>query len=324
MGRRDNRLMGWQDRDYYRDSSEAGEHPFRGQFSTLTVTTWLLIINCGVFVLDALFTGSQRASAVSPFYWGNFNIVQGVYGLQVWRWFSYQFLHGGILHLVFNMIGLYFFGPMVERWWGARRFLAFYLLCGVSGAIVFTLLTFTGTLPTWMGSRLIGASGAVYGILMAAALVAPNMRVMLLFPPIPMKLRTMAAVFLGLATVSILVGSANAGGEAAHLGGALLGYLLVKQPGLLGWAQGSGARRSLREKYAGWGEALNAPSGAEGKSGKWTDARAIRQKEKQAEERQKLEAEVDRILAKVKAQGLHSLTAQEKKTLTSATEAKQE
>ncbi len=319
--------MGWQDRDYYRDASENSEHPFRGQFSTMSVTTWLLIINCAVFVLDAIFTGSQRANALSLFYWGNFNIKQGVYELQAWRWVSYQFLHGGILHLVFNMIGLYFFGPMVERWWGARRFIAFYLLCGVSGAVVFTLLTFTGTLPTWMGSRLIGASGAVYGILMAAALVAPNMRVMLLFPPIPMKLRTMAAVFLGLATLSILVGSANAGGEAAHLGGALLGYLMVKQPWLINWAQGSAARRSLREKYAGWGDASNTQSDSGGTSkggGSWSELRWARKKEKELKEKQQREAEVDRILAKVKEQGLHSLTTQEKKTLTMATQSQQE
>ncbi|NJL31790.1 MAG: rhomboid family intramembrane serine protease, partial [Phycisphaerales bacterium] len=108
---------------------------------------------------------------------------------------------------------------------------------------------------------LIGASGSIYGILLAAALVAPDMKVMLLFPPIPMKLRTMASVFLGIATLQVLVGSANAGGEAAHLGGALLGFLLIKQPWLLGWAESSARQRSLREQYASSSASTGGESG---------------------------------------------------------------
>lgn len=311
--------MSWQDRDYHRESSGS---PLRSQFSTMSVTTWLLIINSVIFVLDMIFTGSQRASVISPFYWGNFNITQAVYGSQVWRWVTYQFIHDDILHILLNMIGLYFFGPMIEKWWGGRRFLAFYLLCGVSGAVIFTLLTLSNAIPTWMGSRLIGASGSIYGILLAAALVAPDMKVMLIFPPIPMKLRTMASVFLGIATLQVLVGSANAGGEAAHLGGALLGFLLIKQPWLLGWAESSARKRSLREQYASSSVSTGGESGGGGGSGggeSWGQKWEARKKEKAREEALRLEAEVDRILAKVKDQGLHSLTEREKQTLNRAT-----
>src|SRR5690606_25472364 len=132
------RLMSFHDRPYYRDEPQAG---FMSQrLSGHSMVTWLLAINIIVFVLDAILTGSRRAAMASPSYWGAFDIERGVYGLQLWRWITYQFIHADFFHILFNMIGLFFFGRLMEAWWGSRRFLAFYLLCGTVGAVLYTVL----------------------------------------------------------------------------------------------------------------------------------------------------------------------------------------
>ena len=92
----------------------------------------------------------------------------------------------------------------MERKWGTWRFLAFYLLCGVGGAGFFILLTFLGLLPDGFQSALVGASAGIYGILAGVAVIAPSLRVALLFPPIEMSMRTMAMVVLGIAAGSII------------------------------------------------------------------------------------------------------------------------
>ena len=287
--------MGWEERDYHRDEGGSGRLFTRP--GSMSVVTWLLVINAAVFLLDSIFTGSTRAGLLSLSRWGHFNIQDGIFGLQLWRWVTYQFLHGDLLHLVFNMIGLYFFGPMLEKWWGPRRFLAFYLLCGTCGALVLTGLAFVpGLLPGGTDTFVVGASGSVYGILVACAVLFPRQQVQLLFPPIPMTMRTMALVFLGIAALSLIAGSRNAGGEAAHLGGALLGFALARRPSLLNWAD----RVSMPQRPPG--------------------QRLKRKLEKQAQADAREDAEVDRILAKVREHGLHSLTRGEQKTLKRATD----
>lgn len=289
--------MGWQDRPYYRERTPA--FGMGGPGSTgLSVTWWLIIINAAIFMLDAVLLPSRRAAMVAPSPYLSFSISEAIHGLQLWRWVTYQFCHAGFLHLFFNMLGLYFFGPLLEQWWGSRRYLAFYLLCGVSGAVIFTLLHFVpGLIDTSPHTSLVGASGSLFGILAAAAVLYPHHRVMLLFPPIPMSMRTMALIFLGIAAVSILAGGRNAGGEAAHLGGAALGWFLVRRPNLLNFADGlGGGLGNLR----------------------------LRRMQKAAERRRRgeseLQAEVDRILDKVRQSGLQSLSSREKKTLQRATE----
>lgn len=285
--------MGFSDRPYY------GQTETRGMGARLrshSVVAWLLGINVAVFLLDSVLRGSSRGSAFAPYLWGNFNIEQGIHGLQLWRWITYQFIHGDFLHILFNMMGLYFFGPMIESWWGARRFLVFYFLCGSCGALLFTVMAnIPGLLEVSAATKLVGASGSVFGILVAGAVLYPHMRVMLLIPPIPMSLRTRALVLLGIGVVSIAMGARNAGGDAAHIGGALLGFLLVKYPGLLDartWKPPG--RNSPKRRQALY--------------------------EKQARRAEAFEHEVDRILEKVAHQGLQSLSRQEKKTLKSASE----
>lgn len=278
-----------------------------------TVTTWLIVINCAVFLLGGVLGGSARADAADPNRWGFFSVNKAIWGLEVWRFFTYQFLHANFFHLLFNMIGLYFFGPLLERELGRRPFLAFYLLCGVSGALVASAL---GTLPglgiMHPDAGLVGASGSLFGILAACAVRFPDLRVQLLFPPIPMTMRTMALVFLGIAALSVTVGSRNAGGEAAHLGGALLGFLLVRFPAPLALFGGPSVS-------GGYGEAKRAGGGIEGVKKRLNDFQRERNRKATAAHAD----EVDRILAKVSEKGIQSLSAAEKKTLAQDTKQRQ-
>lgn len=253
-----------------------------------SMVTYLLIINCVVFVINAvMMSGTRVPEWMVPLLLGRFSVEQAIYGGQIWRFVSYQFLHGGFMHILFNMIALYFFGPMMEQWWGSKRFLAFYLLCGIAGALPMFLLVLLGVFPASVG--LVGASGAIYGVLIGAATLYPNQTVQLLIPPIPLKLRTMAYVFVGLSLFSVLAGS-NDGGNAAHLAGAALGFLLVKRPSVLNWADRF-SPQAIQDGYT---------------KGRY---------ERKIKQEQASRQEVDRILSKVSERGLQSLSRREKKIL---------
>jgi membrane associated rhomboid family serine protease len=214
--------MGFQDRDYYREpSSSVGT--MTGQMRQWSVTTWLIAINVAVFLIDIL-TNRLLAN------WGYFSIGAAIYFGQVWRFLTFQFLHADIGHLFFNMLSLFFFGPMVENYLGPRRYLAFYLICGVAGAAMYIVLYSLGLLIPDPYVPLIGASAGIFGVLLAAVQIAPDTRVLLMFPPIPMKLRTLAWVMIAIAAFTIFRRGGNAGGEAAHLGGAALGAGLIRYP----------------------------------------------------------------------------------------------
>jgi len=135
----------------------------------------------------------------------------------------------GLMHILGNMMTLYFFGPNVERVWGPKRFLSFYLLCG-AGAIAMHILV-------GGGGAVLGASGAIAGVLLAFAYLYPNARVMLLFPPIPMKAKYLVGGLLAIDLYLGLTGSRTGIAHFAHIGGAVVGALLVyifnKNPGFL-------------------------------------------------------------------------------------------
>ena len=159
---------------------------------------------------------------------GYFSVDTAFAKKQIWRILSFQFLHGGLGHLFFNLMTLYFFGPLIERFYGSRNFLIFYLLCGIGGPLFYTLFSFLG----WVSpiAAMVGASAGIYGILLAVALLFPDLRVGLIFPPITLKMRTMALFLLGYSVLVILSRGYNYGGEIGHLGGAFVGYLLLRSP----------------------------------------------------------------------------------------------
>jgi membrane associated rhomboid family serine protease len=168
--------------------------------------------------------------------WGEFPAGTGSDGLPLtvgflpWQLLSYGFLHGDLGHLFFNALALYMFGAPLEQIWGQKRYSTFLLVC-TAGAGLCQLL-FVSFDPFGQGVHpTVGASGAVYGLLMAYALLFPHQRIMLLIPPIPMQARTFVIVFgaieLVLGVSNPLNGRLNIA-HFAHLGGLLTGWLLIR------------------------------------------------------------------------------------------------
>lgn len=141
-----------------------------------------------------------------------------------WQLLTYGFLHGNLMHIAFNMFGLWMFGRDLERLWGPRRFLVYYLVCVVGAGLIQLLVAGLqgGLYPT------VGASGGLFGLLLAFGLTFPNRIVMPLFPPIPMRAITFVFVFGLLELYLGLSGSAPGIANFAHIGGMLFGYLMLR------------------------------------------------------------------------------------------------
>ena len=270
--------MGIYDRDYSRPSYDSGRKVSFVLPNITPVVRALLIANVVVFVLEQL--GMRQV--IEKY----FALTTGSPAefIQVWRLVSYQFLHGGFLHILFNMIVLYFLGPFLERIWTSQKFLIFYIGCGIVGGIFFHILFF------FVGYHgdLVGASGSIMGAIAAMAVLHPDMKVMLFFV-LPMKLSTACWASIAYFVVSIFVGS-NPGGNAAHIGGMLAGgaYALYSVGNF---------KLTIPQKKSSWEEKIK------------TD--------------RELAAEVDRILLKVNQNGIASLTKKEKRALQEATKREQ-
>jgi membrane associated rhomboid family serine protease len=283
--------MGLYDRQYTQDGYQGGFREggprMRMSMPPLTpVIKILLIINAVVFLLQTFGANGLITSWFSV--WPR---TLGM-GAQVWRLVTYQFLHGGIGHILLNMLALYMFGSMLESHWSAKKFLWFYLGCGVVGGLSYMILLAVGILhPHEMyGVRpLVGASGSIMGILAATAILFPQIKVYV-YGIFPVPIRVLAAIFFFISIFMIHGGAENAGGEAAHFGGMVAGAAYV-----------------FTQKY--WDQWLY----------KFNHQRHHRRQAQQIN----LHDEVERILEKVHNSGLHSLSGKEKAILKKATEEEQ-
>jgi membrane associated rhomboid family serine protease len=254
--------------------------------------------------------------------WGHFSTSQGFAGMEVWRFVTFQFLHAGLTHLALNMFGLWLFGGLVESILGARRYAAFYLVCGVFGAVMYLLLNLTGNIlvhglgmtalkvpfllfdsPT---TPLVGASAGIFGVIFAAAYLAPN-DIVYILAAIPVKIRTLAIGLFVLAVGSLYLNTSNAGGEAAHIGGAVAGYFFIRRMHLL---------RDFFDVFSDsrvTGDQTTRTASA---------GRSLAQRLTAPLDGGPSPAELDRILTKIRATGLESLTPAERMALARDTEAR--
>lgn len=200
----------------------------------------LIIANVVVFLAQSVLPGVTRTLGLTP---------AEVVGGQIWQVATYMFLHAGLFHLLLNMLVLWMFGTELERMWGTRFFLKYYFVTGVGAGILtvlFSLLPF-GFAQQIHHAVVIGASGAIYGLLLAYGLYFPDRPIlMMLLFPIPAKYFVM--IILAISLYSSL-GMSGGVAHVTHLGGLVVGYLFLR-------GQGRGARfdpvGELRYRYLKW------------------------------------------------------------------------
>jgi len=185
------------------------------------VTTALIVANVAIYFLQQLLPGLVGPFALWPIAAGQMS--GGQVSWQPWQLVTYAFLHGGITHLLFNMFALYMFGGAIEQVVGAKRYLNYYFVCVITAALaqLATSALAGGLYPT------VGASGGVFGLLLAYAVFFPRNRVMLLFPPIPMPARVFVIVYAVLELVLGVTGTQEGVAHFAHLGGLVGGAAML-------------------------------------------------------------------------------------------------
>lgn len=221
---------------------------------------------------------------------------------RVWTPFTYMFVHGGLFHVLFNMLGLFFFGPPLEERWGSREFVKFYVLAGLGGAILSVLTPYP----------IIGASGAVLGVMVAFAMYWPDNPIYI-WGIFPIKAKYLVAFIVGIGAFFALTGGQSNVAHLAHLGGALAAFGYLKSP----WAPSawgetptkrrSGSQRDWRRSFT---RLVKGPAAEEIS----TPVAPIRPRNAPP----KPGDDVDQILEKISKGGLSSLTDEERTRLEEA------
>jgi membrane associated rhomboid family serine protease len=205
--------------------------PFTG------VVRHLIIINVLMFIGTYVILGQEHLDRMVGDYdvLGRLQLAAFMPGSEHFQPFqiaTHMFMHGDLMHLAFNMLSLYIFGPMVEAVWGPRRFLSYYLICGI-GAYALHLgvqwweLEQSGIDPRSWNGPMLGASGAIFGLYVAFAYLFPNQVISLLFPPISIKAKYFVPIMAGLELFYGVRGYSTGIAHFAHLGGAVFGFLLI-------------------------------------------------------------------------------------------------
>jgi len=290
----------------YRTSSYGGFGG--GGFGGFNMTPWvkrLLIVNTAIFL--AAFIASRFGAG--PWIIDNLALEPRELLFEPWTILTYAFLHLGIGHVFFNMLSLFFFGPMLEERWGSRAFIKFYLVAAAGSALFAALEALF--IP---GIFVLGASGAVYGLMMAFAMAWPTMPIHV-WGIFPIQARWLVAI---MAVLSILLIGGGGVSHLAHLGGFATAFLYLKSPwapsawGELPPSRRKPARAKERTRSGlslGWLRKEPPPpttTPAPQKPAGTTN---------RARDEQQLLDDVDRILEKISARGLNSLTDEERKRL---------
>jgi len=246
---------------------------------------YLILTNAGIFLLQQIFGEANNAIVAYLGLTPEFFISH----FAIWQLATYMFLHGGLWHLLINMLILYMFGVELEDHWGTREFLKYYFICGIGAGVLHLLISLGSPVPV------VGASGAIYGLLAAFGILFPNrVLTLLLFFVLPIQIlaKYLVMIFVGISLFYGIFGGESGVAHFAHLGGMLVGFLYLKLdwriPSVGDWLRRKSINRRMRIE------------------------RADRQREVQLRER------VDAILDKINEVGYEKLTNEEKRALTQA------
>lgn len=286
-------------RDYMREDPSNRRGPGPGAWS---IVTWLIVINGVIFVIDRIMSG-----ALSD--WFGLSLT-GLAKGKIWTPLTYQFTHGSVMHILFNMVGVFFFGRTLLMMTSTRLILKLYLLGGLVGGafqLLFSLLMSDG-------AHIVGASGSVLALLFAVVALLPNQPMRLIFPPVTITPRIIVIFILVINSLTLLMQIVAPNptqpdtAVMAHFGGMLLGWWYMK--------------------YRYEGKQDRYQSGRKKKRSKFAEKFGIRIITKEEQENAKREAseepfvndEVDAILDKINEHGFQSLTKEEKKKLDRSSE----
>lgn len=295
-----------------------------------TMTKNLLIVNVLAFIATFVFERSgidlTRMLGLHFFLASEFHIYQFI---------TYMFLHGGFTHILFNMFALWMFGSVIERVWGPKKFLFYYICCGIGAGFTQELvqyitysmegiaayqyvnaggvqMTTDAYINLW---TTIGASGAVYGILLAFGMIFPNERLFIIPFPFPIKAKWLIVGYIAIELFSAMSGPGDGVAHMAHLGGMLFGFLLIrywqKHPDSsagFGRSRGQEFFDNLKRKY-------DARQNQQHMKAEHTSAPRRETDEEYNARQRKNQEEVDAILDKIRKSGYDSLTKEEKKKL---------
>ena len=246
----------------------------------------LLVANAAVFVLQALLPWPTFFSHIFALSSG------GLCSGMIWQPVTYMFLHGGILHILFNMFALWMFGRNVEEMIGSRKFLQLYFAGGIFGAACWLAFNWNDGVPV------VGASGAVYAVLIAFATLVPERPITLLLffvMPVTLKAKWWAWIAVVLVAYQSLAEANSNVAHLAHLGGIVVGYVFIKW---MGWGEPSRPVEKLRDMMHPLARLF-----------------ARRRQAKEMSSDEFISEHVDPILDKISREGIHSLTRQERKIL---------
>ena len=255
----------------------------------------LLIANIVAYLIDSLVHVSPLFAL---YYWGSDAFMP-------YQLVTYMFMHGNFTHIFFNMFALWMFGRIMEQVWGGQRFLVYYMICGIGAGLVQELGQVIGIISPY--SMTIGASGAVYGILLAFGMTFPNERLFIIPIPFPIKAKWFICIYVA---IEILEGMSASDGVAhfAHLGGMFFGLVLI-----LYWRNAARCRNiSFGKNF--WRKPDSQPSMHVSYNDNYTKDYEYNSRKKVRND------EIDRILDKVRQGGYQSLTESEKQTLFDASQ----
>jgi membrane associated rhomboid family serine protease len=255
----------------------------------------LLIINGVIFLIQLL---------ADYFFPGSMELIFGlsytglVNDLRIWQIFTYMFLHGGWIHIIFNLLALWMFAGELETLWGSRFFLRYYLLSGTGAGIFISIMNYIVYARYGISPPTIGASGAIYGILLAYGMTWPNREVLVYFL-FPIKMKYLVMIFGALEFYGSVSSASAQGGNISHighLGGLITGFFLLMYHRRT--SAGSRLKKNIEDSLFQSLKKLR-----------------LKRKQKKIEERIKAKEIIDDLLEKIARQGMKSLNDREKRNL---------
>lgn len=295
-----------------------------------TMTKNLLIVNFLAFI--ATWVMELRGIDLTSLLGLHFFLAQDFHLYQL---VTYLFLHGGFTHIFFNMFALWMFGAVIERVWGPKKFLFYYISCGIGAGLVQEAVQYVNYMAEGLaayqyvnlgGTRMltadylnlwttIGASGAVYAILLAFGMLYPNERLFIIPFPFPIKAKWLVVGYIAIELFSALNGPGDGVAHTAHLGGMLFGFIMIrhwkKHPGT-----GNYGRNRGQEFFDNMKQRYDARQRHSSQRRRWVDEPDNTENHEEPKKpRRHNQEEIDAILDKIRKSGYDSLTKEEKKKL---------